>query len=76
MTKYAYFSERMSRPELGDYETFGIIATDADGTTRVIHDVTCEEEKAMALASAFGEGQLSFSQLDEAIESFLYDFEV
>ena len=76
MVIYKAFSERMTHPEQGEYTTYGIAAVDADGKSRVIHDVTCDKEKALALAEAFGEEQLSLSQLDEAVESFLYNFEV
>lgn len=76
MAKYTFFSESAASPELWTYETYGIIAKDEDGSVRVLHDVTCEKEKAMALAAAYSEAQLPLSQLDEAIENFLYDFEV
>lgn len=76
MVDYRSFCEPMNDPQLGEYEAYGIIAKDTEGSTRVIHDITCEKEKAEALAAVFNDEQLSLSQLDETIECFLYDFEV
>ncbi len=76
MIYYRLFTERVDDPEPGEYETYGIIAADASGDIRIIRDITCEAEKAKGLVDLYNEEQLSITHLDEAIESFLYDFEV
>lgn len=76
MIHYRLFSERLCGKELGEYETYGIIAADDTGDLRVVHDVSCERERIEALTALFNAEQLLPEHLDEAVESFLYTFEV
>ena len=75
MIKYAWFPEIRSDGEGGHYHTYGIAAF-GGGKARYISDVTAEKQKIQALAHSFNAERLELSQLDEAIENFLYDFEV
>ena len=75
MIKYAWFPEIRSDGNGGHYHTYGIAAFDG-GKKRYVSDVTTEKQKIQALAYTFNNERLELSQLDEAIENFLYDFEV
>ena len=76
MIHYRLFPERLCGEELGEYETYGIIAANDAGGLKIIHDVSCDRERAEALTALFNAEELDPIHLDEAIESFLYTFEV
>lgn len=75
MIKYAWFQEIKSDGEGGHYHTYGIAAFNGR-QKRFICDVTVDKYKIKALVYTFNTERLELSQLDEAIEDFLYDFEV
>lgn len=75
MIKYAWFPEIRSDGEGGHYHTYGIAAFES-GRSRYVSDITTDKYKIKALVYTFNNERLELSQLDEAIEDFLYDFEV
>ncbi len=75
MIKYAWFPEIKSDGEGGHYHTYGI-AVYSRGHRRMISDVSTEKDKIISLVSSFNDEKLELGQVDEAIENFLYDFEV
>ena len=76
VARYGCFSELRFDDDEGLFETYGIVVFHKGQVVRLINDVTLEREKAFALVSKFNSEELSASHLDEAIESFLYDFEI
>ena len=76
MIIYKLYTERQSDREHGTYTTYGISVCRGDSVVRVIPDISLDQEKVTALIEAFNQERLSPAHLDEAIESFLYDFEV
>ena len=74
--RYQVFSESAYSQETGRYETCGIEVSYSGTVLRTVHDVSTDKEKVTALTERFNREQLSPAHLDEAIESFLYDFEV
>lgn len=73
---YKLFAERQSDREHGAYTTYGISVCRDSSVVRVIGDITVDRDKAEALIDLFNQERLSPAQLDEAVENFLYDFEV
>ena len=76
MAKYGLFSERGYNEEAGAYDTCGIAVFSRGKAVRLIHDVTVDRDKAEALVRLFNKERLEPSQVDEAIEGFLYDYEI
>lgn len=75
MAIYGIFSEKKTDDEIGDYTSYGIMVTDGR-FTKMIGDISTEEEKIRALAERYNDEELDAAHLEEAIEAFLYDFEV
>ena len=73
---YELYAEQQYDRENGAYETYGISVYRGDSVIRVIGDISLDKEKVEALISVMNTGKLSPSHLDEAVENFLYDFEV
>ena len=76
MVAYKLFAEHRHNDEYGDYEAFGIIVSEPGGIVRVVEDVCTDKNKAEALVSQFNKERLLPCHLDEAIEDYLYDFEI
>lgn len=76
MISYELYAEQQYDRENGAYETYGISVYRGDSVIRVIGDISLDKEKVEALISVMNTGKLSPSHLDEAVENFLYDFEV
>lgn len=76
MIIYKLYAERQSDREHGTYTTYGISVCRGDSVIRVIHDISLDQEKVTDLIDLFNQERLSPSHLDEAIENFLYGFEV
>lgn len=60
----------------GTYQSYGITVSRGGKIIREIVDISTDEEKVNALVELYNKEQLSPAHLDEAIESFLYDFKV
>ena len=73
---YKLLSEHKQDPELGEYDACGIIVKRAGTVIRVIEDISTDRERLVRLIDVFNREKLSPAQLDEAVENFLYDFEV
>ena len=76
MITYKLRAEPKQDPVLGEYKTYGIAVEQEDTVIRVIEDISPDQEKVGRLIGLFNSERLSPSQLDEAVENFLYDFEV
>lgn len=76
MIRYEILTEHINDDTLGKYETYGITVYNNDRVIRLIGDITCDREKAAALAELFNKEQPGSSQLDEIIEQFLYTLEL
>ena len=76
MIYYELLIRRKYDNTYGTYDAYGISVCRGDSVIRVIEDISPDREKVAALAGLFNQERLSPSQLDEAIENFLYDFEV
>lgn len=60
----------------GQYETFGITVFDRGQIICAIEDISLDRDKVKTLVDRFNREHLSPAQLEEAVENFLYDFEV
>lgn len=57
-------------------ETYGITVYEHGDLLFVIDDISLDKEKIDRLVECFNKERLSPSHLDEALENFLYDFEI
>ena len=73
---YELYTEHQYDRESGAYETYGISVYRGDSVIRVIGDISLDRVKLEALIESFNQERLSPVHLDEAIENFLYCFEV
>lgn len=76
MTNYELHTEQAYNSEYGAYETYGVTASRNGRIICIVEDISLDREKVEGLIKRFNEKQLSSVHLDEAIENFLYDFEV
>ena len=76
MIHYEMFFEYKNDSKLGLYGTYGIAAFRDGKLMRIINDVSCDREKVTALTDRFNENFLEPEHLSQAVEEFLYDFEV
>ena len=76
MIYYELFVGRGYDSAYGYYEAYGITASRSGEVIRTIEDISPDITKINALVRLYNEEHLSLNQLDEAIEDFLYDFEV
>lgn len=76
MAAYKLFTEHKQDPELGEYDAYGIAVIQGDTVIKVIDDISPDQEKVGRLIGIFNQEKLSPSQVDEAVENFLYDFNV
>lgn len=60
----------------GQYVSYGITVVRGSRIIRVIEDISTDRAAVAALTDRYNAEQLSPAHLDEAVESFLYDFEV
>ena len=74
--RYNLFTETKFYEEYGWYQTYGILATTSGQTTYAIGDITLDKEKLLFLIAKFNAEKLELSHLEQAVEEFLYDFEV
>lgn len=74
--RYELFSETKFQEEYGWYHTYGILAVDGGQTACAIGDITLDKEKMLLLIAKFNAEELELSHLEQAVEDFLYDFEV
>ena len=76
LTNYELFPEHLTDSESGDYVAYGIRAVKNGRSVLAIGDISAEKDKVAALVRKFNTEQLSPEHLNEAVEDFLYDFEV
>ena len=76
MIVYKLITEMIVDRENGSYTACGISVYRGDSVIRTIADISPDREKVESLIDLFNREQLSPTQLDEAVENFLYDFEV
>ena len=76
MTEYRVFSERRYDREIGEYEAFGIAATESGEVVFSVGDISDSFEEVSALAALFNAEELSPLHLENAVEDFLYDQKV
>ena len=76
MIKYAWFSEIKFDHNCGYRHTYGIVGIDIGRGKRIISDVSSDKKTVKALVDLFNIEQLEFTHIDEAIENFLFDYEV
>ena len=76
MNHYELFFEYKTDSAIGLYGTYGIAAFLDGKLVRIIDDVSCDREKVKALTDSFNQHHLEIEHLSQAVEEFLYDFEV
>ncbi|MBQ3285872.1 MAG: hypothetical protein IJH40_09565 [Ruminococcus sp.] len=76
MISYRLYTEQKLDRENGVYGTYGISVCRGFSVIRVIEDISLDKDKVISLIDTFNKEHLSPAHLDEAIENFLYDFEV
>ena len=62
--------------DCGRYHTYGIAAVERDRTVRAIEDISTDKEKIDMLVKKFNRESLHLNHFEQAVEEFLYDFEV
>ena len=73
---YELFTESKYDRRWGFYSTYGIVAVDGGQIRRIVKDISVDRDKVEALAAAFNREGLELTHLSQAVEDFLYDFEV
>ena len=76
MIRYELLAQRLDDSEYGSVLTYGVTVLDHGEIIRSVEDISLDKEKVGALITRFNQERLSPVHLDEAIENFLYDFEV
>ncbi len=76
MKEYRLFVQTMYDRSVGFYETYGVAVFDDGEMSRVVRDVSVERDKVEALVARFNREHLEPEHLGQAIEEFLFDFEV
>lgn len=76
MPYYKLSAEHKYDKAYGIYETYGIAVMEQGVTLQTIGDISLDKDKVHALINRFNVNHLSLEHLRQAVEEFLYDFEV
>ena len=76
MIRYKPIAERKFDSAYGYYTAYGLQVFVNGGIALTVGDISTEKALIEALAEKYNTEQLSPDHLNEAIEDFLYDFEV
>lgn len=73
MAEYRLFVEKMYDRTCGFYETYGISVCENGIPTRIVKDISLDDQKVSSLVRAFNDEQLDPAHLNQAVEDYLYD---
>ena len=74
--RYLLYSDTKVLEEYGSYTAYGIEAVRHGRTVCIIGDISPDRDKMLRLIQRFNEEKLALSHLEQAVEDFLYDFQV
>lgn len=70
MWQYEAVEERVTRPDLGEYATWGLRVRTAEGNV-ILHDVSVERHFVEQLAGLLNDQQLEPVHLEEMVNEFM-----
>ncbi|MBQ9247610.1 MAG: hypothetical protein IJ171_03375 [Ruminococcus sp.] len=73
---YRIFAETKFLEDCGYYRTYGISAVICGQTAYTIEDISLDKDKIERLTAKFNEEGLEPQHFEQAVEEFLYSFEV
>lgn len=76
MVYYELIAQCKYDSTIGQYNTYGIQVIRSGRIVSIVEDICLDRHKVEALTKLYNKERLSPSQLSEAIEDFLVDFEV
>lgn len=76
MTEYKLFTEQKYDRICGYYHAYGIAAFDDGALQRIVKDISPDKEKILQMTELFNSEGLELTHLSQAVEEFLYDFQV
>lgn len=74
--RYRLITETKFLDEYGNYTAYGIEVIRRGQRVLLIGDISTDRDKLSLLVDRFNNEGLELSHLEQAIEEFLYDFEV